>query len=245
MVYGCPATLGLSGQPIGLCAPRGEIIFGFMKLDSKYFDSIRVAQRRRREEDARMQHLPCCDWKGCGRPAPYRAPMGRGRDGQYFLFCIDHVRQYNASYNYFDGMSDAEVVDFQKDAVTGHRPTWRVAANSSAPGLREAASSFRPMGAAGGWAGPRSSDPHGVFVWRARRVREEPAHWRRQLRPLERRSLEALHLPETATRLEIKARFKELVKRHHPDANGGDNRSEDKLRDIIQAYNYLKQAGLA
>jgi DnaJ-class molecular chaperone len=43
---------------------------------------------------------------------------------------------------------------------------------------------------------------------------------------------------------EIKARFKELVKRHHPDANGGDRGAEDKLREIIQAYNYLKQAGL-
>ena len=49
----------------------------------------------------------------------------------------------------------------------------------------------------------------------------------------------------TATQAEIKSRFKELVKRHHPDANGGDTRSEDKLREIIQAYNYLKQAGLA
>ena len=53
-----------------------------------------------------------------------------------------------------------------------------------------------------------------------------------------------MHLPETATKAEIKARFKELVKRHHPDSNGGDRGSEDKLREIIQAYNYLKQAGL-
>jgi DnaJ-class molecular chaperone len=51
-------------------------------------------------------------------------------------------------------------------------------------------------------------------------------------------------LTTAAERQEIKARFKELVKRHHPDANGGDKRSEDKLREIIQAYNYLKQAGL-
>lgn len=53
-----------------------------------------------------------------------------------------------------------------------------------------------------------------------------------------------MHLAEGATKEEIKARFKELVKRHHPDANGGDTRSEDTLREIIQAYNYLKQAGL-
>ena len=67
---------------------------------------------------------------------------------------------------------------------------------------------------------------------------------RRALRPLELKSLESLNLSAGAAREEIKARFKQLVKRHHPDANGGDKRSEDKLREIIQAYNYLKQAGL-
>ena len=61
---------------------------------------------------------------------------------------------------------------------------------------------------------------------------------------MERKSLEALGLAEGVDRAQIKARFKELVKRHHPDANGGDKRSENKLREIIQAYNYLKQAGL-
>ncbi|MFV0299212.1 MAG: DnaJ domain-containing protein, partial [Hyphomicrobiaceae bacterium] len=60
----------------------------------------------------------------------------------------------------------------------------------------------------------------------------------------ERKALNALHLPETASKETIKARFKELVKRNHPDANGGDRGTEDKLREIIQAYNYLKQAGL-
>ena len=71
-----------------------------------------------------------------------------------------------------------------------------------------------------------------------------PATARRSLKPLELKSLEALDLTAAAERHEIKSRFKELVKRHHPDANGGDKRSEDKLREIIQAYNYLKQAGL-
>jgi DnaJ-class molecular chaperone len=61
---------------------------------------------------------------------------------------------------------------------------------------------------------------------------------------LELKALESLDLTPSADRDEIKARFKQLVKRHHPDANGGDKRSEDKLREIIQAYNYLKQAGL-
>jgi hypothetical protein len=150
------------------------------------------------------------------------------------------VREYNATYNYFDGMSDDEVIDFQKDAVTGHRPTWKVGANSWAHGTSARMSRSSYAGA----EGFRAHDPHDLFAERARQAREEPIARRRVLKPVERKSLEALHLPETATKDEIKARFKELVKRHHPDSNGGDTRSEDTLREIIQAYNYLKKAGL-
>jgi hypothetical protein len=107
-----------------------------MKLNSKYFDSIRLGTKRAREEEARTGG-PRCQRKGCDQPATHRAPKGRGRDGEYFAFCVDHVREYNATYNYFDGMSDREVADFQKDALTGHRPTWKMAANSWAPGMRE------------------------------------------------------------------------------------------------------------
>ncbi len=209
-----------------------------MKLNSKYFDSIRVSPKREAEEAASRKHPPC-QWKGCGRPAPHRAPKGRGRDGEYFSFCVDHVREYNAAYNYFDGMSDSEVTDFQKDAMTGHRPTWKVGANSWAHGTNAGAKSAR-----NGSADFSAHDPHGLFAERARQAREQPIESRRTLKPIERKSLDTLHLPETASKEEIKSRFKELVKRHHPDSNGGDTRSEDTLREIIQAYNYLKKAGL-
>lgn len=211
-----------------------------MKLDSKYFDSIRVAPKRERAVETREER-PCCQWKGCRGPGLYRAPRGRGRDGQYYVFCLEHVRQYNASYNYFDGMNDREVEDFQKDAITGHRPTWNVGlnlSNKSKPAAVNGAAPPRP-------STMRAQDPHGFFAWRARAAREAPVEERRTLRPLERKSLQTLNLPEGATRIEIKARFKELVKIHHPDTNGGDARFADKLREIIQAYNFLKQAGLA
>lgn len=206
-----------------------------MKLNSKYFDSIRVGAKRAAEEPSRAHGM--CQWRGCERPGEHRAPRGRGHDGEYYVFCMDHVRQYNASYNYFDGMSDAEVEDFRKDALTGHRPTWKVGANSWAHGTRNG----QPQAGKGPSQG---NDPNAFFAWRAKQARAEPAENRRQLRPLERKSLETLNLGAQATKQEIKTRFKELVKQHHPDLNGGDSRSEDKLREIIQAYNYLKQAGM-
>lgn len=207
-----------------------------MKLGSKYFDSIRAAPKRAAEEKSSSRH-PACQWKGCDKPGPHKAPKGRGRDGEYFFFCADHVRQYNHSYNYFDGMSDSEVADFQKDALTGHRPTWKMGAGSA--GQKPTNDRFARSAAV-----DESNDPHGLFAERAKKARTAPAEKRRQLRPIERKSLDALNLGDDASREDIKARFKELVKRHHPDANGGDNRSEERLRDIIQAYNHLKQAGL-
>jgi len=205
-----------------------------MKLDSKYFDSVRV-----RPDHARpaAQDAALCQWKGCKLEGAHRAPRGRGYEGQYYLFCLDHVRQFNASYNYFDGMSNAEVEAYQKDSVIGHRPTWKAGANAWAHGTRHGGSSADIGGRA-------ASDPHAFFSWRAGRPREA-TETRRAPKPLEAKALDSLDLPGTATQAEIKSRFKELVKRHHPDANGGDTRSEDKLREIIQAYNYLKQAGLA
>ena len=205
-----------------------------MKLDSKYFDGVRV---RRDEAKAPSETLPPCDWKGCKNPGQHRAPRHRGLDGQYYMFCIDHVREFNASYNYFEGWSNDEVAAFQKESVIGHRPTWKTGANAWAHGTRA------PSGAAPEGSGPRVNDPHDFFAWRSNKP-AQPESGRRALKPLERKALDTLNLEVTATREMIKARFKEQVKLHHPDLNGGDTRSEDKLREIIQAYNYLKQAGL-
>jgi hypothetical protein len=229
----------------GLLQPDDLIILATMKLDSKYFDSIRVGTKRARHEEQRAGG-PRCQRKGCDQPATHRAPKGRGRDGEYFNFCVDHVREYNATYNYFDGMSDSEVANFQKDALTGHRPTWKMAANSWAPGMREGRSGDCRTAAAsvGPEDAPPPNDASAFFAWRARQSRSAPIESRRQLKPLERKALNTLGLKQGAVKDDIKARFKELVKLHHPDANGGDTRSEEKLREIIQAYNYLKQAGL-
>ena len=211
-----------------------------MKLDSKYFDSIRVGSKRARTEPAREERHGRCQWKGCKDAGDHRAPRGRGQDGKYYLFCMEHVRQYNAAYNYFDGMNDSQVQDFQKDALTGHRPTWKVGVNAKAPG----AAAPPPAAEAAPTGAFRTLDPHAFFARRAKAAREQPAESRRQLKPLEKKSLQTFNLSGDPTRVEIKARFKELVKVYHPDANGGDARSGDKLREIIQAYNFLKQAGL-
>lgn len=206
-----------------------------MKLESKIFDSIRIKGKKgaKRSKDApRVETAPTCQWDGCELAGPHRAPMGRGAEGKYLNFCIDHVREYNKSYNYFDGMNDTQVRDFQKDALTGHRPTWRM-------GVDEKQSEDSAAAKAG------MQDPFGLFDGE-RPTRPDPKQQTRQrkLKALEKRSLETLNLSASASGPEIKSRYKELVKIHHPDANGGDRSSEEKLSEIIQAYNILRQAGL-
>jgi hypothetical protein len=200
-----------------------------MKFDSSHFDRIRVKPG----EDRRLRPgCPACDWPGCKEEASHRAPKGRQREREYWRFCLAHVREYNQSYNFFAGMSDDAVARYQKESITGHRPTWKMGVGKRGGGFE-----VGPDGAA---------DPFGVFHEFGARARpdfepREPE--RRAVRNAERKALDTMGLDVTATPAEVKSRFKELVKRHHPDANGGDRSSEDRLREIIQAYNYLKSAG--
>jgi len=158
--------------------------------------------------------------------------MGRLREGQYFCFCLEHVRAYNNSYNYFNGMSDEAVARYLKDATVGHRPTWSM-------GVKRGANGFRADAQSPG----NFSDPLGSYRKRHHRAREaEPASPRYS--PVTMRALDALGLDEAANAETIKTRYKDLVKRNHPDANGGDRSCEEKLREIIHAYKTLRAARL-
>jgi hypothetical protein len=201
-----------------------------MKSDSPLFDRIKVKP----DKDRRLRaHAPACEWPGCASPATHRAPKGRLREREYWRFCLEHVREYNHSYNFFAGMSTDDIARYQKDAVTGHRPTWKMGM-TGAKG-RSDADRLHP-----GWA----ADPLGLFgEFSAREGAKGSRPDGRAIGNAERKALGVLGLEGGASTPEIKTRFKALVKRHHPDANGGDRSSEDKLREIIQAYNYLKSIG--
>lgn len=202
-----------------------------MKPYPKYFEKIRVRPDPQAEAKA---HAPICQWDGCQEAGTHRAPVGRMREGEYFRFCFEHVREYNKGFNYFSGLADSEVARYQKEALTGHRPTWTIGTNASYRSAPEMAQ--HRSGRAGYYRNVR--DPFNMFG------SDNAAPRPRKAKPLEAKALETLGLTAKATGTEIKARYKELVKRHHPDANGGDRGSEDRFRDVLQAYRVLKQAGL-
>ena len=202
-----------------------------MGLNSPLFDKVRIKPRC--EEPRR--DAPTCERAGCAEPGVHRAPKGRGREGQYWRFCLSHVREYNASYNYFSGMSDEDVQAYQKEAVVGHRPTWNMAVNGGHR-RRDGAASVEDFD---------YLDPLGVMrsagFERARATAEPPKP--RRPGPVV-QALETLGLDDSAGAVEIKAQYKTLVKRFHPDAHGGDRSFEERLRDIIRAHDTLKAAGL-
>lgn len=199
---------------------------------SKYFEKIRVRPNPMAETRAQA---PACQWDGCKEPGTHRAPVGRMREGEYFRFCFDHVREYNKGFNYFSGVSAAEIARFQKEALTGHRPTWTMSSNGGARFAPDFAQ--KRSGRAAYYKNVR--DPFNLFS-QQRAGAQAPAP---RARPLEAKALETLGLDENAAGAAIKSRYKELVKRHHPDANGGDRGSEERFREVIQAYRMLKQSG--
>ncbi len=209
-----------------------------MDLNSPLFDRIRIKPQC--DEPRESEPAEPCEHPGCAAAGAFRAPKGRGQEGRYFRFCLNHVRAYNSSYNYFAGMTDAAVAAYQKDAVIGHRPTWAMGVNAAGRGPEPGRAEAPPRD----WG---YVDPLGVLNgenFHARPRREPPAPKKPRHTGPVRRALDVLALDEGADGAAIKAQYKALVKRFHPDANGGDRSFEERLRDIIKAHDVLKAAGL-
>lgn len=204
-----------------------------MNFNSPLFDRIRIGPSEAEEVVEADQRR--CDHAGCAKAGEFRAPMGRGKEGKFFLFCLDHVKAYNATYNYFAGMNDEALAAYQKQEEIGHRPTWKLGVNSKAARMAQRGR------VAGGEAGPEVRDGFNIFGARGQQAaKPEP-----RVGVVARKALETLGLDENADRVAIKARYKELVKRFHPDANGGDRSREGTLQEILKAYQTLKVQGLA
>jgi len=173
---------------------------------------------------------------GLPEKGPHRAPKGRENSREYWHYCIDHVREYNQAYNFFSGMNADAVARYQKDAMTGHRPTWKMGANGS-PGKGKGADAADFEGAADPFS--MFSELNGRGRWRPG-PEASPKAEARKIFNAERKALQVMGLGPDATLEDVKIKYKALVKQHHPDANGGDRSTEDRLIEIIKAYNYLK-----
>lgn len=167
-----------------------------------------------------------CDFPGCACEGEHRAPKARDRLNEYYWFCLDHVREYNRAWDYYAGMSADQIEDEVRRDTTWQRPTWPMGYwNTQEKFLRDRV--VRGFGFEFGRDGKPGES-------------EEQTQRRQAARTPEEEALIVLDLAPPVEFAQIKARYRELAKLHHPDRNGGDKEAEERLKHINQAYNTLK-----
>jgi DnaJ-domain-containing protein 1 len=199
---------------------------------------VRPPKPEEAEQAADAQHLKPgerpCDHQGCRLAGTARAPKSRDLMSEHYWFCQAHAAEYNRSWDFYAGMSEEQIRARQAEEVsTGGRPTWSFKVGR---GSRESAAA-----ASKGFF----RDAFGIFNQNRTQTEAERAAHDRHLGRLERAALADLDLDATADSAKIRRRYTELLKRCHPDANGGDRSTEHKLQRVIKAFRTLRKAKLA
>jgi hypothetical protein len=205
-----------------------------------------------------------CAYPDCAAEGSFRAPRSRTELDQHIWLCLDHIREYNKTWDYFAGMSQAEIEAHVQRDIIGWRPTWPLgrlsantpeAAQTAKDGAQTGAKGRQNRGSGPRWSGAKPGgdpfahirDDFGLFG-EARRPRRDRAEAgagfqrRYRARDEETQALDTLGLSQPLSLAALKARYKELVKRFHPDANGGDKAAEERLKLVNQAYATLKNS---
>lgn len=159
-----------------------------------------------------------CMCEGCTELAKYRAPKSPEYPGEYYYFCLKHVREYNKSWDFFSGKSQKEIERFQKESLAGHRRT-------------------RPAGVSEHARQQKVEEELAKIFSRVNR-RKEQIHYSQQLTEEHRDALAILKVDSNASWEVIKASYKSLAKSHHPDINTESD--GEMFKRINQAYSILK-----
>lgn len=177
-------------------------------------------------------HVRACDHPGCTAEGTHRAPKSPDRLDEHYWFCLEHVRAYNANWDYFRGKNQKDINDFHRARACWERPTWEMGSGRRAPtGARRI----------------HISDPFDLL--RERFGEEFTANTEGRFHPggnavsfEDQKALNALGLEAGATRDDIKKAFKKLVKQYHPDVAGNDRKTAERFRIIADAYRHLAAA---
>lgn len=175
------------------------------------------------EDDSDGAPARRCDHPGCAEAGLFRAPRDRSLR-EFLWFCLPHVRDYNKAWDFYKGLGPAEIEAALRADTAWQRPSWPLGR----------------LGGAGRFAPELLRDPFSVLGQEAptpRRRAREPV----QVPPELRAALDLLDLGWPIDQAELRARYKELAKRYHPDATGGDRSAEEKLKDINRAYSLLRR----
>jgi hypothetical protein len=212
-----------------------------MRRQSPFDFDISVSADKRRRQRARGMSGAVetsargCDKPGCGNPGRYRAPKSPDHLDDYWWFCLDHVREYNQRWNFFEGCSDEELErQFAADRVW-ERPTRPLRDTVEGRG-------HWPHAEGRAWARFGLDDPLDLLGDKGtlNPGREKTVRPERRLPPTERRALEILDARELTTKAEIRKQYKALVKDLHPDMNGGRRDDEARLAEVVWAWEQIR-----
>jgi DnaJ-domain-containing protein 1 len=188
----------------------------FLKPNSAEFIDERTAQPER-----------CCDMPGCNEEAPHKAPKDRSLE-EYYWFCIEHVQEYNKAWNFFSGLSQHDIEDHIVRSALWDRPTWRY------DSFAEIENHLRTKA----WQTYHNTDKEPSQERTEKEYTNTIGHGTPEFE-----AMAIMGLEPPLDLLSIKARYKELVKKHHPDVNRDDpKKAEELLKNINMAYTILKLA---
>ena len=153
-----------------------------------------------------------CNHPDCQEFGDYRAPIGYDNLNNYQWFCLDHIKDFNKNWNYHNKMNADQIENDIRYDTIWRRPT-------------------KPFGS-------------GMKYFNFTLNGEEMGSIENPNQDLNKKnklfgSLSVLDLDINADIKLIKKRYKELVKKFHPDITGNSKKNIDKFRKIIEAYNYL------
>ena len=189
----------------------------------------RGGSRVRAAEETRV-----CEHADCAEKAAVRTAETPRTPEKKIWLCAAHAAEHNKKWNYFDGLNDEEAAKVRRGAIYGDRPTWKMGSNERSS---KAARTRKPsdLGDAYGLFGDGQPEKTGP--------REEYRNGRRLPR-LQVKAFQTLDLKTDASGAEIRKRYAELLRRFHPDANGGDRSAETQLQEVVRAHHVLKKAGI-
>nr|HIL77117.1 molecular chaperone DnaJ [Rhodospirillales bacterium] len=175
-----------------------------------------------------------CDWPSCRLEGIHRAPKSQERIQEYDWFCLEHVRIYNNSWNYYESMSDEEVDELIRSDTTWNRPTWPSGdrQRGALPNTDELSFGTNNIGTSYG----NFSDPFGFFTKDRTFKRPTKQNSMNCLSVRDKKALSLLGFDVLVKTSELKARYKLLVKKYHPDSTGGNKKLEERFKQINEAY---------
>jgi len=162
-----------------------------------------------------------CDWNNCLEEGFYKAPVEKDNSKKYRILCLNHVKEFNKNWNYFEGMDDNQIYEFIKSDMTWHKPTQ----------------SFS------------SSDNFFKILWNNTMKDElNKSNFKDHFNHMNQfkfnhndiKAFGILNISVGIKWKKVQEKFKKLVKKFHPDINAGNKKYEDKLKVITLAYTQLK-----